>query len=48
VKEVAQSPAYPMQLMLSLYEFPEGDSDRSDGYPKEFLVDVVRGYRLVV
>jgi beta-glucanase (GH16 family) len=48
VKEVAQSPAYPMQLMLGLYEFPEGDADRSDGYPKELVVDVVRGYRLVV
>ena len=24
VREVAQSPAYPMQLMLSLYEFADG------------------------
>jgi hypothetical protein len=41
VKTVEQSPAYPMQLMLNIYEFgpPGGD------YPKEFVVDYVRGYR---
>jgi hypothetical protein len=40
VKRVTQAPAYPMQLMLSLYEFePGGD------YPKVFEVDYVRGYR---
>jgi hypothetical protein len=40
VKTVEQSPAYPMQLMLNIYEFgaPGGD------YPKEFVVDYVRGY----
>jgi len=39
VKTVEQSPAYPMQLMLNVYEFsPGGD------YPKEFVVDYVRGY----
>ena len=47
VKTVWQSPSYPMQLMLSLYEFP--DDEFGDGvhrpYPKEFLVDYVRGYR---
>jgi Glycosyl hydrolases family 16 len=41
VKSVPQSPAYPMQLMLSIYEFePGGD------YPKVFEVDWVRGYAL--
>ena len=47
VKTVEQSPDYPMQLMLSIYEFPAGGSD--DGvasYPKAFTVDYVRGYRL--
>ena len=48
VKTVGQSPSYPMQLMLSLYEFPD-DADRTitGPYPKEFVVDYVRGYRRV-
>jgi hypothetical protein len=47
VKTVRQSPAYPMQLMLSIYEFPpNGGAERSAGYPKAFVVDYVRGYRL--
>jgi Glycosyl hydrolases family 16 len=41
VRTVRQSPAYPMQLMLSVYEFPPA----SGPYPKEFVVDYVRGYR---
>jgi ketosteroid isomerase-like protein len=46
VKTVRQSPAYPMQLMLGIYEFPEQGRARSaDSYPKEFVVDYVRGYR---
>jgi beta-glucanase (GH16 family) len=47
VRTVHQSPAYPMQLMLGVYEFPgdSGPSDRQAGYPKEFVVDYVRGYR---
>jgi beta-glucanase (GH16 family) len=44
VKTVDQSPDYPMQLMLSVYEFP-GDAGGGSGYPKEFMVDYVRGYR---
>ena len=38
VKHVAQSPAYPMQLMLNIYEF-----ERGGDYPKAFEVDYVRG-----
>jgi hypothetical protein len=46
VKVVGQSPAYPMQLMLGIYEFREDDAPPRDGaYPKEFVVDYVRGYR---
>jgi Glycosyl hydrolases family 16 len=47
VKTVWQSPSYPMQLMLATYEFPEGEfGDGVDRpYPKEFVVDYVRGYR---
>jgi hypothetical protein len=50
VKRVGQSPSYPMQLMLGFYEFPEDDAwDRTitGAYPKEFVVDYVRGYRRV-
>jgi hypothetical protein len=47
VKTVDQSPAYPMQLMLGIYEFPPaGGDDRTRPYPKMFVVDYVRGYRL--
>ena len=47
VREVARSPAYPMQLMLNVYEFATGPAPTSaaDRYPKEFLVDWVRGWR---
>jgi beta-glucanase (GH16 family) len=51
VKTVGQSPSYPMQLMLGLYEFPgdgaDGDGTRAGPYPKEFVVDYVCGYRRV-
>jgi len=49
VKAVEQSPSYPMQLMLGIYELAdEGDATRDPGaYPKEFVVDRVRGHRLV-
>ena len=44
VREVAQSPGYPLQLMLGIYEFePDADSGR---YPKELAVESVRGYAL--
>jgi hypothetical protein len=47
VKTVDQSPAYPMQLMLGIYEFPPAEGgEPSTDYPKEFVVDYVRGYRL--
>jgi beta-glucanase (GH16 family) len=47
VRTVEQSPAYPMQLMLGIYEFPDepGRRDPAERYPKEFVVDYVRGYR---
>jgi beta-glucanase (GH16 family) len=43
VKSVDQSPDYPLQLMLSLYDFRDTAAGE---YPKEFVVDWVRGYRL--
>jgi beta-glucanase (GH16 family) len=46
VKTVGQSADYPMQLMLGIYEFPPGDPNEPPGeYPKEFVVDYVRGLR---
>lgn len=42
VASVAQAPDYPMQLMLDIYEF---EPDPTGGYPKEFVVDWVRGWR---
>ena len=47
VKTTAQSPAYPLQLMLDIYEFPWGGERRPEAYPKVFEVESVRGYRLV-
>jgi hypothetical protein len=43
IKTVDQSPSYPMQLMLSIYEF--AGEPGTTGYPKQFTVDYVRGYR---
>jgi hypothetical protein len=44
VRAVNQSPRYPMQFMLGIYEF--GDPDPSSGpYPKRFTVDWFRAYR---
>jgi hypothetical protein len=43
IKSVGQSPAYPMQLMLSLYDFPSAETGgRASSYPREFVVDYVR------
>ena len=47
VKLVEQSPGYPMQLMLGIYEFPDDAPAARPArpYPKQFVVDYVRGYR---
>ncbi|SBT93871.1 Glycosyl hydrolases family 16 [Streptomyces sp. DI166] len=52
IRTVEQSPCYPMQFMLGIYEFPEapGDGKAEAGapartYPKEFAVDYFRAYR---
>lgn len=42
VARIEQSPDYPMQLMLNIYEF---EGTPTPPYPKEFRVDWVRGYR---
>jgi len=50
LKTLQQSPRYPMQFMLSLYEHPSGESwtgvyDPSAPYPKEFRIDYFRAYQ---
>jgi hypothetical protein len=47
VKTVHQSPRYPMQFMLSVYEFRDETGTPAGTYPKEFVVDYFRGYRPV-
>lgn len=43
IRVVEQSPTYPMQLMLNVYEFPIDDDPRDPAdYPKAFEVDWVR------
>ncbi len=47
VKLVRQSPAYPMQFMLDIFEFRDAEGARTQGgpYPKTFVVEAFRGYR---
>jgi len=49
VKTVQQSPSYPMQFMLGIYEFPDkAESELPPGrYPKQFVIDSFRGYGAV-
>ena len=49
VKVVDQSPAYPMQLMLDIFEFRGADTAGMGAgrYPKTFDVESFRGYRRV-
>lgn len=47
-RRIFQSPAYPMQFMLGIYERPEtplGASDREPNHPKQFVVDYFRAYQ---
>ena len=43
IRTVYQSPQYPMQFFLSIYELP-GEDDGT-AYPKEFAVDYFRAYQ---
>jgi Glycosyl hydrolases family 16 len=47
VKVVHQSPSYPMQFMLNIYEFADSPDLPSalESYPKTFVVESFRGYR---
>lgn len=45
IKSSSQSPDYPMQFMMGIYELPPaGDSPPNDTYPKNFAIDYFRGY----
>lgn len=46
IRTLDQSPNYPMQLMLSIYEIPDHLNERSSraSWPKVMEVDYVRGY----
>jgi beta-glucanase (GH16 family) len=45
VRTVDQGMAYPLQLMLDLFEFPAGPDRDPAAYPKTGDVAAVRGYR---
>jgi hypothetical protein len=48
VRTVEQSPGYPMQFMLGIYEFADQEpTGPPRPYPKQFVVDYFRGYRPV-
>ena len=50
IRTIHQSPQYPMQFMLGIFELPfeggwNGPYDPGAPYPKTFTVDYVRGYQ---
>lgn len=50
IKTIPQSPQYPMQIMLSIFELPydggwNGPYDPKAPYPKTFTIDYVRCYQ---
>lgn len=50
IRTIQQSPQYPMQFILGLFELPYADAwngpyNSDDPYPKTFTVDYVRGYQ---
>ena len=45
VRTVDQSPRYPMQLMLGIYDFTNPERVVAEAYPKRFRVSRVRGHR---
>lgn len=45
-RTIAQSPKYPMQLMLNIYEIPQENSSRKpENYPQKFTVDYVKVFQ---
>lgn len=52
IRTINQSPGYPMQFMLGLYEIPKGNDwtgqyEPGESYPKQFTIDYFRAYQPV-
>ena len=45
IRTINQSPKYPMQLMLNLYEIPNENYRRISDYPQTFSVDYIKVYQ---
>ncbi|QLG44741.1 glycoside hydrolase family 16 protein [Costertonia aggregata] len=46
IRTINQSPNYPMQFMIDIFEFPDKPQSEVSAYPKEFIIDYVKGYGL--
>lgn len=44
-RTIGQSPAYPLQFMLNIYDLPGTPPTPPSSYPKRFIIDYVRGYQ---
>jgi hypothetical protein len=44
VRAVDESPAYPMQMMIAVFDFPERSTGGDDDAVPELVVDYLRGY----
>ncbi|WP_227396907.1 glycoside hydrolase family 16 protein [Jeotgalibacillus aurantiacus] len=49
IHQSKQSPSYPMQMMLNIYEIPRENSDETTvkQYPYEFSIDYIRAYERI-
>ncbi|MFW9854469.1 MAG: glycoside hydrolase family 16 protein [Candidatus Thorarchaeota archaeon] len=47
IRKINQSPDYPMQFMLGIYEFARNETPNksSEKYPKEFFIDYFKVYK---
>src|SRR6266536_416963 len=45
VRGCGRPPAYPMQMMIAVFDFPERSTDEDAGAVPEFVVDYLRGYQ---
>jgi Glycosyl hydrolases family 16 len=45
IRSISQSPHYPMQIMLNIYELPVEHPIQHNSYPKQFEIDYIRAYK---
>ena len=45
VRGCRRPPAYPMQMMIAVFDFPERSTGDNAGAVPEFVVDYLRGYQ---